>query len=184
MLYLILFNIWFFLPTGLANLTPILAARIPQLRKHTYPLDFKLNVKKWRILGDHKTIRGLVSGIVVGIITFWIEQLLYFHFLVFTQIIPRNIEELNPILFGLLSGLGALGGDAIESFIKRQTGIRPGKSWFPFDQLDYILGGMLLTSFYIRLPTIQYILAPIIWFLLHLIFSAIGYLLRLKKNPL
>ena len=35
----ILFVLWFFLPAGLANMAPIFAARLPYLRKLSFPLD-------------------------------------------------------------------------------------------------------------------------------------------------
>jgi CDP-diglyceride synthetase len=37
-------------------------------------------------------------------------------------------------------------GDAVKSFFKRRLGITPGKSWFPFDQLDFVLGAILFVS--------------------------------------
>lgn len=184
MFTLLVFNIFFFLPSGLANLTPILASRIPPLKKYTYPLDFKLKFRNRRIFGTHKTIRGLVCGILIGILTVYIEQLLYSHFRIFQSVVSINYMSINPPVLGFLMGFGALGGDSAESFIKRQIGVKPGDSWFPFDQLDYILGSMFLSSFYIKLEPIEYILSPFVWFSLHLIFSAIGYTLRFKKKLL
>ena len=69
-------------------------------------------------------------------------------------------------------------------FSNAKRGIAPGKSWFPFDQIDYIIGGVVFTAFYIRLTIVQYILLFIIFFLLHLVTSFIGYLLKLKDNPI
>ena len=95
-----------------------------------------------------------------------------------------DYTTINPILFGLLASAGALTGDALRSFFKRQRGIAPGKSWFPFDQIDYIIGGVVFTAFYIRLTIMQYILLFIVYFLLHLAATFIGYLLKLKDNPI
>ena len=75
-------------------------------------------------------------------------------------------------------------GDAFRSFLKRQRGIAPGKSWFPFDQIDYVLGGMVCTAFYIQLTLWQYFLLFLLWFLIHPLATAIGYYLRLKDSPL
>jgi CDP-2,3-bis-(O-geranylgeranyl)-sn-glycerol synthase len=181
----IIFTIWFFLPAGVANVTPIVAAKLPQIRRYVYPLDFHRTLRGRRILGAHKTVRGIVTGIIMAVITSLVQQQLYqFNVADIRHFIPIAYTVLNPALFGFLLGLGALGGDAAESFLKRQIGIRPGKAWFPFDQIDYILGSMLLTFFYIRLSVTAYVLGLIIWFLMHIIFSAIGYLFKLKKNPL
>jgi CDP-2,3-bis-(O-geranylgeranyl)-sn-glycerol synthase len=35
---------------------------------------------------------------------------------------------------------GALAGDAVKSFFKRQIGIAPGHRWLGPDQLDFIVG--------------------------------------------
>ena len=45
---------------------------------------------------------------------------------------------------GLALGIGALGGDALKSLVKRARGIAPGKSWVPFDQLDFAVGALAL----------------------------------------
>jgi len=95
-----------------------------------------------------------------------------------------NYNSINPLIFGTLAGFGALIGDAIKSFFKRQLQIPPGKSWIPFDQIDYILGGAFFTAFYIRLTLQQYLLAFLLFFLLHFIFNYLGYFLKLRKGKL
>jgi CDP-2,3-bis-(O-geranylgeranyl)-sn-glycerol synthase len=45
---------------------------------------------------------------------------------------------------GLRFGLGAMAGDSAKSFVKRQLGIAPGSPWVPFDQLDFVLGALVL----------------------------------------
>jgi hypothetical protein len=63
----ILFVIWFFLPAGLANVAPIFAAKLPYLKTLTFPLDGYITFRGKRLLGEHKTLRGVISGILVGI---------------------------------------------------------------------------------------------------------------------
>lgn len=180
----VLFVLWFFLPAGLANVTPIFTAKIPFLKGFDYPLDFYATFRGKRVLGSHKTIRGLLSGILVGILTVYLQIYLYEHVSLVRSFVFVDYSAINPVLFGLLSSVGALGGDALKSFFKRQLDMPPGKSWVPFDQVDYILGGTVLTSFYIRLTLVQYIYLIIIWSLIHLVASFIGYLLRLKDSPI
>ena len=55
------------------------------------------------------------------------------------------------LLLGLGCGVGALGGDSIKSLIKRQLGIAPGRSWIPADQLDFVVGGLVVLFFWTNL---------------------------------
>jgi len=180
----LLFVLWFFLPAGLANAAPILAARMPWLNTCFFPLDCYMTFRHKRILGSHKTVRGLLSGIVVGILVTWLQVLCYEQLSLVRTFIPLNYSAINPILFGFLAACGALVGDAIKSFFKRQLGITPGKSWFPFDQLDYILGGIAFTSLYVQLTLTQYLLLCLVWFLMHPLATMIGYELKLKESPI
>jgi CDP-2,3-bis-(O-geranylgeranyl)-sn-glycerol synthase len=45
-----------------------------------------------------------------------------------------------------LLGFGALAGDSIKSFFKRRVGVKPGKRWFPFDQIDFVIGALAFAS--------------------------------------
>lgn len=180
----IVFIIWFFLPVGLANMTPIFAAKLPYLKRLSFPLDAYITFRGKRLLGDHKTVRGLLSGILVSIATVYLQLYAFEHVPLVRILVPLNYAAINPLLFGLLSALGALGGDAVKSFFKRQLAIAPGKSWFPFDQMDYIIGGIALTALYIQLTLVQYMLLFLIWFLLHPLATFIGYFLKLKDSPI
>jgi CDP-2,3-bis-(O-geranylgeranyl)-sn-glycerol synthase len=180
----LLFVLWFFLPVGVANVIPILIAKTNMLQSLAYPIDFKKTYKGKRIFGDHKTIRGFVVGILAAICTVFIQQYVYMQSDVVRQFVPIDYTQLSPILFGLLAALGALVGDAAKSFFKRQINIKPGKTWFPFDQIDYIIGGIIFTCLYIPLGIWQYILLFIVWFLIHILSTRIGYILTLKKSPL
>jgi CDP-2,3-bis-(O-geranylgeranyl)-sn-glycerol synthase len=165
------FVLWLFLPAGIANMVPVFLARVPILSKWNTPLDFGVEWRGIRLLGDHKTVRGLVGGAVTGGIVCYVQSLFITQFLPF-----------NPFVFGVILGMGALLGDAIKSFLKRQIGIASGASWFPFDQIDYILGAILITLPLFKLTVLQYILAILIWFSLHLLTVVIGYLLRIRKD--
>ncbi len=81
-------------------------------------------------------------------------------------------------------GAGSLIGDSVESFFKRQAAVLPGKSWFPFDQIDYIIGASLASMLVIRLQFKMYVWILLVWFLIHLLFSYLGYLLKFKNTPI
>jgi CDP-2,3-bis-(O-geranylgeranyl)-sn-glycerol synthase len=181
----LLFAIWFFLPGGYANASPVFAAKIPILKKLDFPIDFKKSIKGHRILGDNKTWRGLILAIIVGLVIIAIQIYLYDHFSWIRSISMNvNYSNHNIWLLGPLIGFGVMFGDAIESFFKRQIGIKPGHSWFPFDQIDYIIGGLLFSLPIVILSLYNYFLIIIIWLLIHIISSYIGYLIGLKSKPI
>jgi CDP-2,3-bis-(O-geranylgeranyl)-sn-glycerol synthase len=171
MINLLFLSFWYFLPAGIANLVPPLAVHLPGLKHWNTPLDLGYSYRSTRIFGDHKTWRGLTTGILCGTFISYLQAFF---------IDPPA----DPILLGFLLSLGALLGDAVKSFFKRRTHVPPGKSWFPFDQLDYIAGGLILSSFYYTPPPAIYFGVIILYFGLHLAVSYLGYLLKIKPDPL
>lgn len=184
MIKILFFVFWFFAPAGVANIGAFFSGKIPLVKKFTYPADMGLKFRGKRLLGNNKTIRGFVCGIVLSILTVILQIYLYNHISFVRSSMLLNYNTLNPIIFGALSGFGALFGDSLKSYFKRQLDIPPGGSWFPFDQIDYIFGGLFFISFYIRLTYLEYIALFLMWFLLHPLTTLIGYLLKLKDSPL
>ncbi len=175
----VLAAILFFLPAGVANAGPIFANKIPILNKWDTPLDFGKSWRSKRIFGDHKTWRGLLFGMLLGGLTAYLLAVTVY------KINPNSTRLVAySIAGGMLLGFGALAGDAVESFFKRQLGVSPGKSWFPFDQIDYIVGGLLVSFPFFNVGVLTYLWVFVVWFCLHLIFSYIGYLLGLKDEPI
>ena len=84
-----------------------------------------------RVLGDHKTIRGFVSGLIVGVIVGAFESVFFYP---------------NLMIVAILASLGALVGDLVGAFVKRRLKISPGGSLPVFDQLDFVVGAILLVS--------------------------------------
>jgi CDP-2,3-bis-(O-geranylgeranyl)-sn-glycerol synthase len=139
---IILQALYFFLPAYLANMAPVFAKNLPFLNK---PLDFGMFWKGKRIFGDHKTIRGMLAGVLLGSFAFWVQQLLYSY--PFFQELSVIKYSTTSIALGSLLGFGALTGDAVKSFFKRRMNVQPGKSWIPFDQLDFVVGGLAFSCF-------------------------------------
>lgn len=169
-----LYALLFFLPAGISNMTPVFASKLPGLRNWQTPLDFGKTYRGKRIFGQNKTWRGLLSGIFMGTLT---GLILYGPFF-------SEDNQLTFLLVCASMSAGALIGDAVESFFKRQRGIASGESWFPFDQTDYIIGGLLFTLPFGLLPLWLAAWVFIIYFSLHLVSSYIGYLVGLKDKPL
>ena len=152
----ILLAIWFLLPAAAANAIPVFAAAVPALKKYDAPID---GGKTWRghmILGPHKTWRGIIAGIIIATLVLWIQQTLVAHF-GWARFAAGGINyaALPVLLLGPLFAIGALGGDAVESFFKRQQNIKSGGTWVPFDQIDYIIGSVIVTLFFVILTPMQ-----------------------------
>lgn len=185
MLKELFFALWFFLPAGMANMMPIPIAAIPKVKELNAPLDFGRRFRGKRVFGSHKTWRGLVTGIVFGTLTLWLQQLAVTHS-GWLQVWTSQVDYARPttLLLGPLFALGALGGDAVESFFKRQVGVPPGHGWFPFDQTDYIVGAAIISAPFVALSLVQYVALIVIWFAISAAASAIGFALGLKERPI
>jgi CDP-2,3-bis-(O-geranylgeranyl)-sn-glycerol synthase len=185
MLKELFFTLWFFLPAGIANMMPIFAAQVSWLKRFTAPLDLGRSFRGKRIFGSHKTWRGLVAGIIFSTLTLWLQQLAVPHF---SWLQPWtnevNYTQLPTVVLGPLFAVGALGGDAVESFFKRQRGIAPGRGWFPFDQTEYIIGAAIASTPFVSLSLLQYAVLIVLWLVIHVIASATGYLMGVKERPI
>jgi CDP-2,3-bis-(O-geranylgeranyl)-sn-glycerol synthase len=185
MLHDILFAIWFMLPAAFANATPIFCKHLPGLKRWNARIDGGRTFRGKDLLGAHKTWRGLVCGMIVSTIIFALQQYAVDHFAWARYITEgSSYDELAVWLIGPLLGFGAIAGDAIESFFKRQRNIPSGSSWVPFDQIDYIIGAALVTLPFIILSPMQYVWMFILWFGLHIASTFVGWKLGLKKDPI
>lgn len=182
---LILFALWFFLPAGVANSAPVFANKVPLLKRLGMPIDGGKSYRGKRIFGDHKTVRGFVVGVISAIAIAGLQMVLYSNF-EWAKTLSRSIDYSDPIvlLLGALLGFGALFGDAVESFFKRQLSIPSGKSWFPYDQIDYIVGALIMSAPIVSLRTSEYIAIFIVWFLIHPVATFIAWTLKLKDSPI
>jgi hypothetical protein len=179
------FALWFFLPAAIANMMPIFAAHWKSVQKYDYPMDFHLTFRGQRVFGAHKTLRGFVIGILSSTLILWLQQLAAKHIGFIATITDQVDYATLPILvLGPIFGASALLGDAIESFFKRQVGIKPGDGWFPFDQLDYIVAASLATMPFVQLSWLQYLWLILFWFVTHIVSTVIGYKLGLKDKPI
>jgi CDP-2,3-bis-(O-geranylgeranyl)-sn-glycerol synthase len=181
----ILFLLWLALPPMFANIAPIPLPKIPWLKKYDAPLDFGRTYRGKRIFGAHKTWRGLIAGIIFATFVFWLQQLAVGEFAWAADLTSQvDYVHLPTLILGPLFAIGALGGDAIESFFKRQHGIPPGGGWFPWDQVDSVLGTAVAVMPFIVLSPWQYILIIAMMPGIHVISTHIGYLIGLKERPM
>lgn len=174
--------IWFFLPAGVANAAPVFAARFNWLPSLNHPLDGGARWQGSRILGDHKTIRGFIVGIFFGLLTGFIQYLLYRFEVIRVISLVSYDSALTAALTGAWLGFGGLLGDAIKSFLKRRRGTAPGKPWRPFDQIDLIVGALLVSWWIVPLTIMHVVLSLIVTYVISLSTSYIGVQWRLKKS--
>lgn len=106
------------------------------------PLDRGRSWRGMRILGDGKTIRGSLTGILGGILTGLLLNSLN------TSVESMIGAKLPQFSHSSLVSLpvGAIVGDAAGSFLKRRIGVKRGQ-FLPFvDQLDFLIGAILMTT--------------------------------------
>ena len=156
-LYWMLETIYIYLPAYIANATPVLLGGGP-------PIDGgRTWVDDQPLFGDHKTVRGTFSGIIVGIAV--------------------GILQMQP-LRGVLLSVGAIGGDIVVSFIKRRIKLKPGAMFPIADQMGFIVFAVLLVSLVQPSPTWERAVAILVATLpIHYLTNVIAWALKLKRNP-
>jgi len=190
MIDLIVTSIWLMIPAYIANPMAVVFGG-------GTPIDCGKNFyDNRRILGDGKTIRGLIAGTTCGLVAGLIQVILapvlaasgLFGGLDIFQS-ALNAYTFNTIHVVFLMALGALLGDSAESFIKRRLNLKRGAMFPVADQLDFVVGAWILTYilasawfiiyFDMRIIVTILIITP----MLHITTNIIGYLLKLKKEP-
>jgi CDP-2,3-bis-(O-geranylgeranyl)-sn-glycerol synthase len=163
----ILIVVFYAIPMYFANATPIIF-------HGKFPIDFGKKIGQQRIFGKGKTWVGFFSGVLGGLIAGSF----------FATIFP-GIFKLIPNYFELivLLSIGALFGDLVESFFKRRLGFESGELWLLADQLDFVVGGFLL-SMLIRFPELEVVvIILIVTVFAHMATNFAAYKMKLKKVP-
>ena len=164
-------ELYFALPIYIGNMMPVFVKKINFL---DYPINSKL-------FGEHKTYRGFVSAIFIAIIVFYIQSYFY-DFEIIKKISLINYREENLILLGFLAGFGTMLGDLIKSYFKRKKNIKPGESWFPFDQIDYMFGALVFVYPVVNLNLKNMLVLLLTAPFLHIIANYIGYFIGLRER--
>lgn len=169
---------YFLLPAGVANMSPVLFARLPFLGS---PMDFGRTWRGRRITGDHKTWRGLVVGIGMAVLFVFLQKWLWPTFQEYSLV---DYAQVNAWGLGLALGAGALLGDLLESVIKRQFKIAPGRPWVPFDQLDWVAGALIASAAYLQPDARTIFIALLLFGILHVASNLFAFAVGLKKGLL
>lgn len=130
---------------------------------NTHPLDAGLKVKSKRLLGDGKTLEGLLIGLNTGLLTALILGLDFRVSFVFV--------------------LACLSGDLLGSFIKRRLGLKRGEEVPLMDQLGFLVMGFFALSFYIELDFFLVLIVLLATYVIHRLTNKLAYHLNLKEVP-
>jgi CDP-2,3-bis-(O-geranylgeranyl)-sn-glycerol synthase len=175
-IYILVEALWLVLPIYAANgLVPLFKGKVPLDLGRSMP-DGK------RILGPGKTIEGFLAGCFFGMLIAIVEQLAFPYLPWGLSEVPLTVIAMSPAL-GLLLGFGAMIGDAAGSFIKRRIGLGRGRPAPLLDQLDFLVGSLLISSLVITVKFEWFVILIIMTPIIHWTASAIGYMLKVKKEP-
>jgi CDP-2,3-bis-(O-geranylgeranyl)-sn-glycerol synthase len=170
---------YYAVPIYFANMAPVITKKLlPSLAK---PMDLGKTWKGKPILGSHKTFRGLIFGIIFGILTALIQYTLYKNG-IFRSVSVFDYTFYSSILLGALMGFGAIFGDALKSFFKRRVNVKPGKPWIPFDEIDFIVGGLSFSMIFFIAPLKYMIIILVVSPLGHIIVNHIAFYLKIRKE--
>jgi len=120
-----------------------------------------------RIFGMNKTVRGFVGGIMIGAV------IGVFGYYLFSKEI---------LTVSLLASLGALIGDLAGAFLKRRLKMEPGAPLPGVDQLDFVLGALMLVYPFYQIGLASVLILIFVTPPLHFLTNAGAYLLGLKSN--
>ena len=170
--------VWAMLPAYLPNNVAVVAGG-------GRPIDGGRSWRGSRLLGDGKTWRGTVAGVLAGSLLGLALNA------VRTPVVATIGIDLPafPLEAVVALAAGAMLGDILASFLKRRTGRERGAAFPGVDQLDFVAGALSLaalvaptwTTTVFSLPVLVavVVLTPV----LHLGTNAIGYALGLKNEP-
>ncbi len=167
-------SLWFFLPALVGNQFPGFAVWIMAKCKRSHwnaPIS-----ERW--FGKNKTWLAYPAAILGAAVTIYLQR----GWKV-SDLIDYNRPDLW--LIGTLFGFGIVAGDHLKSFFKRQFAkIPPGERWWPYDQLDFVVGGLLMVSPVLgsKVWMTGIVLVPIV-ILFNPFVNRIGYELGLRKVP-
>lgn len=170
--------VWLMLPAYIPNNVAVIAGG-------GRPIDGGRTLGGSRLLGDGKTWRGTAAGVTAG------------------AVLALVLNQLNAAAGDLLSvplptfppeiviafPLGAMLGDIGASFLKRRTGRQRGAPFPGVDQLDFVVGTLVLGFVVSPGWFLDAVTAPVLIVILlltpflHVTTNGIAYLLGLKDEP-
>ncbi|MFN3527596.1 MAG: CDP-2,3-bis-(O-geranylgeranyl)-sn-glycerol synthase, partial [Candidatus Altarchaeaceae archaeon] len=160
-------GIWFILPAYFASASAVIFGKFSKI-----PIDLNKNfIDGRRIFGESKTISGFFGGIFTGTFVAYIQSIIQNFF---------DFIFVMDLFYGFLISFGALFGDLCNSFLKRRLNKKPGEKFFPWDQLNLLIGALIFASI-IKIPSINAIIFLIFFtIIMHLFWNYVAFKLKLK----
>jgi CDP-2,3-bis-(O-geranylgeranyl)-sn-glycerol synthase len=156
--------LYFMAPAYVANMAPPF---VRYWRGWNRPIS-----RRW--LGSHKTVVGFAAGVLAAVLVTFLQARLGW-----SRAIVAHDGWLD---LGVRMGVGAMLGDSVKSFFKRRRGVAPGRAWIPFDQLDFVLGALLLVWRRVSLGWTDVALVLALSFAGHILVNHIGYGLGVRDS--
>lgn len=179
--------VWLMLPAYVAN-------PAAQLTGGGTLMDFGRSGRDGeRFLGDGKTWRGLLGGVLGSLVVGGLQVAA-----AASVDDPAALPTFDPaggpagpasFLVIVSLACGALLGDAVKSYAKRRIHLRRGESLPVADQYDFVLGAWILTLllfprwFAVNFRPEAIVVVLLITFFLHRGTSLLGYRMGLKAEP-
>ncbi|MGM0604786.1 MAG: CDP-2,3-bis-(O-geranylgeranyl)-sn-glycerol synthase [Halobacteriota archaeon] len=149
------------------------------------PIDGGRTLGDARLLGDGKTWRGTAVGTLAGVtLAMGLNAINDAASAAVGVALPEF-----PIVVAVGLAFGAMVGDIAASFLKRRSGRERGAAFPGLDQLDFVVGALLLAflvspSWFLETFTIDVlVVVAVMTPILHVITNVIAYALGLKNEP-
>ena len=183
--------LWLALPVVIGGALHILAIRRDAFRALAdVPLDAGLTVRRHRLFGDNKSVRGAVVMIGATTLATMLLALLARAVPALDTLALATMQADHPAAWGALLGAGYIVGELPNSFAKRQLGIPPGAAaphrlralFWVLDQVDSLAGILLVLSL-VWDPTLEIVIGLVVLTLaVHPAMAAVMVGLGLKQR--
>ena len=180
LLIAVLGAVYFMLPAYVANLSGLAFGG-------GTPVDGGRECKDGRrLIGNGLTWKGLQNGTIIGTLVGAVLGIIgtfYGDLSVLTGgIIDLHVygSLIGGLILGFLMAFGALLGDAVGSFLKRRIGLERGAPAPFMDQLDFVVGALVLSLLVVRISWSFFIIIALLSLVLHLGSNTFAYLIGIK----
>ncbi len=126
-------------------------------------------------LGDHKTVMGSFFGVAMAVLSAYAQSRLEIG----VSLLWRPDAWLAV---GLAQGVGAMGGDALKSLVKRRVGVAPGRPWVPADQLDFVIGALIPLAFLVALSASDMLAILLVTFVADIAVNHVSFYLGIRDT--
>ena len=180
LLVAVLAAVYFMLPAYVANLSGLAFGG-------GTPVDGGKECKDGRrLIGNGVTWKGMQNGTIIGTlvgVVLGIIGTFYGDLSALTGgIIDLHVygSVFGGLILGFLMAFGALLGDAVGSFLKRRIGLERGAPAPIMDQLDFVIGALVLSLLVVQISWEFFIIIALLSLVLHLGSNTFAYLIGIK----